>query len=161
METINYMTTQSNPEGIALCHDNIPCIELKKKKTKFPRTQILNIKDAEHVIRKFYSSDINLYESVFILLMDASNHTIGYAKISQGGIASSIVDPMLVSKYVVESLAKNCILAHNHPSGNLEPSEEDRKMTEKIQLCLQMFDSKLLDSIILTESGVYSILHNQ
>lgn len=160
MEGSNYITSQSIPEGIALCHDSIPRIELKKRKTKFPRTQILSIKDAEQVIRKFYSTDISIYESCFILLMDASSTTIGYAKISQGGILSAVVDPILICKYCVESLAKNCILAHNHPSGNLEPSEADKNLTKKVKECLNLFECTLLDSIIITEAGVRSIIHN-
>jgi DNA repair protein RadC len=96
--------------------------ELKKNATEFARVKITNSKDAADFIRKFYLDDIGIFESFFILLLDQSNTTIGYAKISQGGVASTVVDSRIVAKYAIESLSTAVILAHNHPSGNLNAS---------------------------------------
>jgi DNA repair protein RadC len=92
--------------------------------------------------------------------LDQSNTTIGYAKISQGGICGTIVDIKIVCKYVVNSLAQNVILCHNHPSGNLTPSRGDKDLTEKLSKALQLMDSRLLDHIIITKNGHYSIQDN-
>lgn len=132
--------------------------ELKKNPTDFERVTITSSSTAHEVIRKFYSDDIGIYESFFILLLDQSNTTIGYAKISQGGITGTVVDPMIVAKYAIESLSKGVILAHNHPSGNLEASAADLKITKRITEGLALFDCRVLDHIIITEQGYLSML---
>lgn len=130
--------------------------ELKKLQSDFPCKQLLSSKDSYDFIKQFYNDDIEIFESSFILLLNAANKTIGYAKISQGGITGTVVDPRLVAKYAVESLACYVILAHNHPSGNLQPSQADKTITEKIKEGLKFLDIKLIDHLILTEESYYS-----
>ena len=89
-------------------------------------------------------------------MLNRANETIGYAKISQGGICGTIVDVKLVAKFVVDSLASGIIIAHNHPSGNLQPSQADIQITNKIQAIVKLLDSILLDHIILTKESYYS-----
>ena len=127
--------------------------ELKRLQTDFPAVKVTSEKDAEQVIRKFYGDDIEIFESCFILLLNQANLTIGYAKISQGGITGTVVDTRLVAKYAIESLATGVILAHNHPSGNLMSSQADRAITEKLKRGLAIFDITLIDSLILTKGG--------
>lgn len=127
--------------------------ELKRLQTEFPAVKITSEKDAEQVIRQFYGDDIEIFESCFILLLNQANLTIGYAKISQGGITGTVVDTRLVAKYAIESLATGVILAHNHPSGNLMSSQADRAITEKLKRGLAIFDITLIDSLILTKDG--------
>jgi DNA repair protein RadC len=134
--------------------------ELRTIQTDFPKNKITNSKDSAEFIRKFYSDDIEIFESFFLLLLNNANQTIGYAKISQGGITGTIVDVRIVAKYVVDSLATGIILAHNHPSGNLNPSEPDKKITEKIQHAMSFFDVKVLDHIILTADSYFSFADN-
>lgn len=140
-------------------YEYIPKIGLTKRKSSFISTPILSHENAVSFIRQFYKTDISLYESCFILLLNRQLHTIGYAKISQGGISSAIVDVSIVAKYCIDTLASACIFAHNHPSGNLEPSEQDKKLTTKMKETLALFDCTLHDSIILTETGSTSILY--
>ena len=103
----------------------LPLYELKKVKTDFPCQKITSAQDAANFIKNFYGDDIEIFESVFLLLLNQANNTIGYAKISQGGIAGSVVDIRIICKYAVESLSTGVIIAHNHPSGNKKPSESD------------------------------------
>ena len=77
---------------------------LKAEKMDFPIEKIRSTQDAYNYARKFYFDDINIYESVFIVLLNQANNTIGYAKISQGGVNSCLVDKRSVSKYAIESL---------------------------------------------------------
>lgn len=130
--------------------------ELKKNPTDFERVKITSSAIASEFIRKFYSDDIGIFESFFILLLDQSNTTIGYAKISQGGVAGTVADPIVIAKYAIESLSKGVILAHNHPSGNLRPSDADIRLTQKIKQGLSLFDITVLDHIILTEDAYTS-----
>ena len=131
--------------------------ELKSLQTEFPAIKIASSDDAVNVIRKFYGDDIDIFESCFILLLNNANITIGYAKISQGGITGTVVDTRLIAKYAIESLATGVILAHNHPSGNLTPSDADISITKKIKDGLNIFDIKLLDHFIITESDYNTI----
>ena len=136
--------------------ETIKQFELKKIQTDFPKIKITKSEDSNKFIRQFYSDDLGIYESFFILLVNRANYTIGYAKISQGGIAGTIVDIKLVSKYAIESLCSGVIVAHNHPSGNTNPSNEDKLITNKIKQALNIFDIQLMDHIILTEDSYYS-----
>lgn len=131
--------------------------ELKSLQTEFPAIKIASSDDAVNVIRKFYGDDIDIFESCFILLLNNANITIGYAKISQGGITGTVVDTRLIAKYAIESLATGVILAHNHPSGNLTPSDADISITKKIKDGLNIFDIKLLDHFIITASDYNAI----
>ena len=124
---------------------------LKRNETGFPRVKITCSADSAEYARNFFGDDLLIYESMFIMLLNNSNNTIGYAKISQGGITGTVVDPRIVAKYAVESLCTGVIMVHNHPSQTLSPSLADLEITEKIKKGLNFLDIKLLDHIILTK----------
>ena len=128
---------------------------LTKNKTDFPKEKIGSSKNTADVIRKFYCSDIGIYESFFLLLLNRANQTIGFATISQGGIVGTVVDAKIIAKYIVDSLASGIVIAHNHPSGNLNPSEHDITLTNRIKQVCQLLDTKLLDNVLLTEDSYY------
>ena len=130
--------------------------ELKKIQTNFPKVKISSSEQSEKFIRNFYGDDLEIFESFFLLLLDRNNNTIGYAKISQGGICATVVDVRIVCKYAVESLCSGVILCHNHPSGNLNPSLQDEQITLKIKDALKLFDISVLDHIILTADSYFS-----
>ena len=130
--------------------------KLKAEKQEFVIEKIHSAIDAANYARKFYFDDINIYESVFIILLNQAMNTIGFAKISQGGVSASIVDKKIVAKYAIESLAAAVILVHNHPSGSLRPSSYDNEITKDVQNCLSLFDIKLMDHVIITEDSFYS-----
>ncbi len=134
--------------------------ELKKLQTDFPCVQIRNSFDAYDFIRNFYGDDIEVFESFFLLLLDRANKTIGYAKISQGGVCATYVDVKIIAKYAVDSLCSSVILAHNHPSGNRQPSEADIQLTKKIESGLKILDISVHDHIILTKNNFYSLKEN-
>jgi DNA repair protein RadC len=127
--------------------------KIKKGTTKIENVKVTCQQDAVDFARKFYFEDIEVFESVFIILLDRNATTIGFAKISQGGVAGTVVDPKIIAFYAVNSLASSVILVHNHPSGNTAASEADKAITLKVQRGLELLDIKLLDHIILTKEG--------
>ena len=135
-------------------------ISLRKDPTDFQRIKIDSSKDSADYIRQFYDGDLEIFESFFILLLNRQNKTIGYAKISQGGVAGTVVDVKIVIKYIVDTLASAVILCHNHPSGTLMPSTQDIAITEKIVKAAKLVDSEVLDHIILTSDNFYSFADN-
>ena len=133
---------------------------LKYTKSQIQKTKVTTSENASNVIRQFYFDDINIYESFFILLLNRANNTTGFAKISQGGTAGTVVDIKIIAKYAVESLSSAVIICHNHPSGNKQPSDADLNITRKIKDALLLLDIKLIDHIIITENDFYSFADN-
>lgn len=125
-----------------------------------PAVKVCSSKDAADYARAFYSDDINIYESAFIILLNRANNTIGWAKISQGGVTGTIVDVKIICKYAIDSLASGVIFVHNHPSGNTKPSIQDEQLTKRIKEALQVLEVRLFDSIILTDNQYYSLSDN-
>lgn len=130
--------------------------ELKKIQTDFPSVKITSSKDFADFARNFYGDDLEVFESFFILLLNNANNTIAYQKISQGGVTGTLVDVRLVMKYAVDCIASSIMLIHNHPSGNLKPSEADKSITQKIKHAAQYFDMRVLDHVILTADSYFS-----
>ena len=142
-------------------NQNLPFIELSSVQSTFPKVKISQSSQAADFIRQFYTGDIDIFESSFILLLNRQNLTIGFAKLSQGGINSTIIDPRIVAHYAVKALATSVILCHNHPSGNTMPSDADLALTKKVHAGLELLDITLLDHIILTTEGYHSIADNE
>lgn len=134
-------------------------VEYKLKATRqdFNRAKIKRSRDAAEYARQFYFDDIMIYESVFIIMTNRANNTIGYAKISQGGIAGTAVDIRLILKYAIDNLASGIILVHNHPSGNLKASPQDIQIAKKLKEAARWMDIDLLDSIIISENSHSSL----
>lgn len=135
-------------------------ISLKSEKCDFHQVNISSSKDAAEYANGFYFDDIDIYESSFIILLNQRNNTIGYAKLSQGGITSTVIDPKIVLKFALDSLATGFILVHNHPSGNIYPSQQDKNLTRAILQVSKLLDVNFLDHIIITSDNYYSLADN-
>lgn len=125
-----------------------------------PAVKVKTSQDAADYARAFYADDIDIYESAFIILLNRAHNTIGWAKISQGGVAGTIVDIKIVCKYAIDSLASGVIFVHNHPSGNLNPSVQDMQLAKRLKEALKILDVCLFDSIIITSERNYSMADN-
>ena len=128
----------------------IKSYRLISEPTDLQKVKIQSASDAAEYIRQFYHDDIEIYESVFILMLNNANNTVGYAKISQGGVVGTVADIRIIAKYAVDSLSSNVIMAHNHPSGTMKPSNADNQLTVKVKNALKLFDINLIDHIILS-----------
>ena len=96
------------------------------------------------------------HEEFWILFLNRANKIIMPFKVSQGGIAGTIIDVRIVMKAAIENLASSIILAHNHPSGSLSPSDSDLEITKKIKAAGVVMDIPVLDHLIVTSSAYYS-----
>lgn len=130
--------------------------KLTANKCEFEQKKIMSSNDVYDYAKQFYFDDLVIYESSFIVLANRASKVIGYAKISQGGVYETLVDVKIVAKYAVESLCAGVYFIHNHPSGNVKPSIEDRQITDKLKKALSLFDIMLVDSIIISEDSYYS-----
>jgi len=96
------------------------------------------------------------HEEFWVLFLNQANKIIGKEKISSGGVSSTIADKRMIVKSALERLATGIILVHNHPSGNLKPSQSDIDLTNKTKAAAKLLDILVLDHIIVSSSGYYS-----
>lgn len=99
---------------------------------------------------------IELQEQFKILLLNRTNKVIGIYEVSCGGISGTLADPKLIFGTALKCCASGIVLAHNHPSGNLRPSQEDITLTRKLKTAAGFLDIDLHDHLILTVEGYYS-----
>jgi len=100
--------------------------------------------------------NLELYETFKIMLLNRANRVLGVSTHSKGGIAGTVIDVRLILATALKAGACQIIIAHNHPSGNLNPSEVDMTITNKIKAGCKAVDITLLDHIILTSESFFS-----
>ena len=98
---------------------------------------------------------IEFVEEFRLLLLNRSNAVLGIIEISKGGISGTVTDIRLIFQAAIKGNASGIICAHNHPSGNLSPSESDIKITQKIKEAGNLMDIQLLDHLIITSEDEY------
>ena len=125
-------------------------------------------KDSEPVVKPKISSSQDIYdlmrpelldeqvEYFYLILLNRGNQVTKKYLVSQGGTAGTVVDPKIVFKIALEHLAQSIILVHNHPSGNLSPSEQDKRLTQRLVKVGRELDLPVLDHVIFTDSGYFS-----
>jgi DNA repair protein RadC len=112
--------------------------------------------DSVNALRAFWPSYEHV-EFTYLILLNRQNQIIGKYFLAKGGIAGTIVDVRVAYQVALKANATSIIIAHNHPSGNLDPSEADKKITRQIKEAGKILDIPLLDHIILTEDGYMSM----
>lgn len=96
------------------------------------------------------------HEEFWIIYLNNSNKVIEQLQLSKGGITGTLVDVRITLRKALEVGATSIILAHNHPSGTLRPSEADKQLTQKLKTAAQSLDIKVLDHLIVTEKSYFS-----
>ena len=147
-------------ENMKIYKSTIPKLSLVREKSGIKKVKIKSSKDAYEYARQFYKEDIDIYESAFLLLLNRASNTMGWVKISQGGIGGTIMDVRIITKYAIDILCSAVILYHNHPSGDPQPSQEDINLTKTVKDGLKIFQIMLLDHIILTKEDHFSFADN-
>lgn len=120
---------------------------------------VSNSYEVSEVFRAHFDAEqIDYKESFYALYLDQKNKVLGIKKVSECGISSTMVDVRIIMQGALLCNASSIIVCHNHPSGNLKPSTQDIRMTEKIKEAAKVLDFSLLDHIILTSEHYYSFL---
>lgn len=127
--------------------------ESKKQEQK-----ISSSKDAYEIVRGKLE-DLP-FEEFWIMLLSRNNKVMSLQMIGRGGISGTVADVRIIMKSAIEHLASGIILFHNHPSGNLDPSNADMVLTQKVKESAKLLDIALLDHLIITESSYYSFADN-
>ena len=128
----------------------------RRRETCLPLDKVC-VKNSADIARylKPLLQDYN-YEVFAVIFLNRANRIKHFEIISRGGLTGTVADPRLILKKAVEHDATSIVLSHNHPSGNLQPSQADDEITKKIRIAASYFDIKVLDHIIVSEDGFYS-----
>ena len=121
------------------------------------RPKVQNTKDCYDILKRVWDENtIELLEEFKIVLLDRSLSCLGVAHIATGGITGCVVDPRIIFATALKSRATGIVLAHNHPSGNLQPSQADIDINEKLTFAGAVLDINVHDHLILSSEGYYS-----
>lgn len=133
------------------------CFELGKRKDLEPELKDFDIKDPQSVVKAIRASIKDKAKEHFkLILLNARNKILGVSTISIGSLNASIVHPREVFKDAIVHSAYSVVLAHNHPSGDPEPSEDDLKMTRKLVESGKILGIEVLDHLIIGKNAFYS-----
>lgn len=127
----------------------------RKEAEVFDKKKITGSKDAADFFQPMLG-DLN-HEEFWIMLLNRGNKIIDTFMVSQGGISGTVIDVRLILKNALEKLASSIILCHNHPSGTMQASDADLKITRKIKDAAVLMDISVLDHIIIGQSNYLSL----
>lgn len=132
-------------------------LELANRKSSWQPVQrkvIQSSKDVFDIMSEVLSE--SRYEEFWILLLNRANKVLNRVQLSEGGISGTVADPRKIFKIAIDHQASSVILCHNHPSGNIKPSDSDINLTRKIVHSGNMMDIAILDHIIIGERDYFS-----
>lgn len=145
---------------VELCHFETS-LELAEIKVSYKRGKTKDIKvtnslSAFNLLFPLYNKDIiELQEQFYMLLLNRANIVIGWVNLSKGGATGTVVDPKILFAIALKANSCCIILSHNHPSGNLVPSESDIKLTQNLLASAKLLEINLLDHIIVNSCEKY------
>ncbi len=137
--------------------------KLKIKYTPNPLSlPITNSRESVSVLRKIWNKDrIYIQEQVYVMFLNANNQLICYDCLHTGTTTQTLFDVKLAMACALGCLAVKIIIAHNHPSGNLRPSQGDIAITEQLKAACDLMDINLIDHVIITPYDYFSFKDNR
>ena len=135
-------------------------IEVVYKRPKLSLMErALNCEDVAENFRKLITKEkLDFKEFFMVALLSQSNHILGFSKISMGATSGTAINIKEILQLAINTNSSGVILCHNHPSGTLNPSENDLSVTRKIKLACNLFDITLHDHVIITSEGHCSFI---
>jgi len=117
------------------------------------RPHVKNSQDAVKIFRMFFNDDtIEHHEEFKVMLLNRGNKVLGIKNLSSGGTSGTVVDVVHILQLAIKTNARGIVLCHNHPSGNLSPSQSDIEITKKIKTAAAFHDLSVIDHLIV-DSG--------
>ena len=124
------------------------------------RVKIISSDSAYKTLKPYFDEDMEYKELFYVIYLNRANKVLGVHRVSEGGCSGTVADGKIMFQGALLANAQGMILAHNHPSGNLKPSQQDLDLTEKMVKFGKFIDLPVLDHIILTEENYYSFADN-
>jgi DNA repair protein RadC len=126
----------------------------RKPENMDEKPMITSSKDAAQILQPILADET--IEQFYLLHLNRANRVLKTECISSGGTSGTVADAKIIFKKALESGATNLILCHNHPSGNLKPSDADIQLTKKLASAGKLLDVEILDHLIVANTGWYS-----
>ena len=144
--------------GLAKAAQIKACFELGKRENLEPPDLVpFDIKNPEAVVKAIRASVQDKAKEHFkLILLNSRNRVIDISTISIGTLTTSLVHPREVFKEAIMHSAASVVLAHNHPSGDPDPSEDDLKITKKLVESGKILGIEVIDHIIIGKIDHYS-----
>lgn len=156
-----HQITQIKGIGEAKAITVLAALELGRRRKVVEAINRERVTSSHDVVEIFQPMLADLpHEEFWALLLNKANKVIDKVRVSQGGVAGTVVDVRIIVKTAVEKLASSIIIAHNHPSGNPKPSDKDIAITKKLKDAANLFDISILDHLIITDNECYSFADN-
>jgi len=156
-KTVNDLKSNYHGVGDAKAVTIVASLELGRRRKQHDPEERRKISSSKDVCDLFQPILGDLpHEEFWVLMLNRSNKVIAKNKVSQGGIAGTVIDIRLILKSAIDHLASAIILCHNHPSGNNQPSDADTKITQKMCEAGRIMDIPVLDHIIVTDHSYFS-----
>jgi len=146
MKTMNLFNSIAAEIGITY-HNSVPASQMQK---------ITQSRQAYELLCSLWNDQIELYESFYVLFLNRANNVLAYKCISQGGTSGTVVDPKAIFQAALLANACSMIIAHNHPSGEIQPSKADEVLTKRLRDAGSFLDINVLDHLIIAQESYYS-----
>lgn len=134
----------------------VAALELAKRRRTAEVKEKEKISGSRDVYEYFHHLADLHNEEFWVMFLNRANKILSAQKLSQGGITGTVADIRLILKNALDNFATGIILCHNHPSGNLNPSNEDKELTQKVKQTAKLLDITVLDHIIVSETSYFS-----
>ena len=128
----------------------------KSKVKASDRPQVICSRQSYDILLHHWSDQLEWVEEFNLLLLNRANRVLAFYNVSKGGVAGTVVDAKVVFAAALKLRASGIILAHNHPSGNLQPSIQDLALTKKLVAGAKLLDLTVLDHLIITPYSYFS-----
>jgi DNA repair protein RadC len=135
----------------------LSALELGRRRNRTEANTRQKITSSKDAFQFFQTMLMDLpHEEFWVLILNRSNQVIDKVKISQGGVSGTVIDTRMILKSAIEKLGSGLILCHNHPSGNIQPSDADKRITEKIKSAANYMEINLLDHLVIADKKYFS-----
>lgn len=143
--------------GLAKAAQIKATFELGRRQELEPELKDYDIKNPQSIVKAIRSSIKDKAKEHFkLILLDSRNKIIGISTISIGTLNASLVHPREIFKEAIIHNSASVVLAHNHPSGDPEPSEEDIKITERLVESGKILGIEVIDHIVIGKTNFVS-----
>ncbi|MDZ4686576.1 MAG: JAB domain-containing protein [Planctomycetaceae bacterium] len=137
-------------------------VSYKRQRARNPKPPgvppvITSARTAEEYLRSVWNRDtLELVEDFFVVCLNTAHEPLGWVRVSSGGFDSTSVDPRLIFGVALQVASAAILIAHNHPSGDLSPSAQDKAVTQRLKEAGQLLRIPVLDHIILSKEAAFS-----
>lgn len=124
------------------------------------RPKINDANSCYEILKPFFEDVVEYRERVVMVLLNRNHRVLGVLQVSDGGVTGTVLDPKIIFQGALKANATGLIIAHNHPSGNDSPSQQDIAVTKKLVQCGQLLEIQVLDHMIITARGYKSLAND-